>query len=65
MTTSIHIKSKSQLFIIGHFVMLIAGLITTTTRKLDREQQSEHFLEVQKTWQTFKMLFFHPATSHN
>lgn len=27
--------------------MLLAGLITTTTRKLDREQQSEHFLEVQ------------------
>lgn len=26
----------------------LLGLITTTTRKLDREQQAEHFLEVRK-----------------
>lgn len=38
--------------------MLFAGLITTTTRKLDREQQSEHFLEVQKNQENLQIVIF-------
>ena len=41
--------------------MLLAGLITTTTRKLDREQQSEHFLEVQNNLANFYNFVIFPS----
>lgn len=31
---------------INYFVLYFSGLITTTKRKLDREKQDEHILEV-------------------
>lgn len=35
-----------QLVLTVKYHSLFTGLITTTSRKLDREQQAEHFLEV-------------------
>lgn len=32
--------------VIDNQIFFFTGLITTTSRKLDREQQAEHFLEV-------------------
>lgn len=46
------VSNKSSFYLLyTSFLFLFfndfVGLITTTARKLDREQQAEHFLEVQ------------------
>lgn len=69
---SVHLHTDNRSFFwtkgTSVLVLQLSGLITTTTRKLDREQQAEHFLEV---WQTCTMCsglnysnLSGPATSH-
>lgn len=43
------VKEVFSLFNFIIFFICFSGLITTTSRKLDREQQAEHFLEVLNT----------------